>query len=435
MKKLIFLTVIILSMLIHTLSSYATESLPEYIKIGLFYSKTALEACSISCDGDVIVYYDGEEAATGRDLSVSVDENLMVNVYSGDVLLISCDNKEIKFAPTEGYISLNGKKYRGTLQIINLKNGKMTLINKVNLEEYLYGVLPLEMATGWPMEALKAQAVCARTYALTSLGRFKDYGFDLTDTTLSQVYGGVGVEKEDCTQAVTETSGMVVTYNNMPASVFYYASSSGESLDVKDVWGSNYPYLVSVKDEYQAEVVKDNAKWTANFSVEEMTNKMNNNGYDLGEIQDIVINKTSPQGAVTMLTIKGSKSNAVFERERARTIFGFRSQVYTVSSEKEGDEVAVLGATGVKKTNNITVLSSKGTEKLTNSFVKGSTQLVSKNFGGQTTGFSFVGYGYGHGIGMSQNGAKGMAKNGFTYDEILTHYFKGTSISYLGGEV
>ena len=136
MKKLIFLTVIILSMLIHTLSSYATEDLPEYIKIGLFYSNTALADCSISCDGDVIIYYEGEEAARGKDLSISVDENFMVNVYSGETLLVSCDNKELKFVPEEGFISLNGKKYRGSLQIINLKNGKMTLINKVNIEEY-----------------------------------------------------------------------------------------------------------------------------------------------------------------------------------------------------------------------------------------------------------------------------------------------------------
>ncbi|MBO5452400.1 MAG: SpoIID/LytB domain-containing protein [Clostridia bacterium] len=433
MKKTVILLIMLAIIFSMPLTSFADFTLPENIKIGLFYSSTALSSCTIACDGDVIVYYDGAEVGRAPDLNIFTEDGI-VKITSGETLVAECDNKELKFAATEGFISLNGKKYRGSLQIINLKNGKMTLINKVNMEEYLYSVLPYEMATGWPMEALKAQAVCARTYAATSMGRFSQHGFDLTDNTLSQMYGGVSGEKDDCTRAVDETRGMIVTYNGRPASVFYYASSSGETLDVKDVWGSSYPYLVSVSDEYQASVVKDNAKWTASFTVDEITQKMNNAGYDLGTITDIEINELSPQGAVTMLTVKGTKTSAVFQRERARTIFGFRSQVYTVVPQRDNSQtVCVLGADGKASLTGVTVLASNGKAFSDSVIIRGADDTKTFSFGGETKGFSFTGYGYGHGIGMSQNGAKGMANAGFTYDQILTHYFKGTDISAAGG--
>ena len=434
MKKLIFLFAITFILLSIPLTSFADYTLPETIKIGLFYDKTALDSCTIACGGDIIIYYDGVEAGRAPNLDITVEDGI-VKIRSGEELVAECDNKELKFVSTEGYISLNGREYRGSLQIINLKNGKMTLINKVNVEEYLYSVLPREMATGWPIEALKAQAVCARTYAAMNIGRFSQYGFDLTDNTLSQVYGGVVDEKDDCARAVDETKGMIVTYNNKPAEVFYYASSSGVTLNVKDVWGSSYAYLVSVDDEYQKSVVPDNAKWTVNFTVEELTQRMNNVGYDLGTITDVVVNETSPQGAVTMITVKGTKSEALFQREKARTIFGFKSQVYTVEPQKLNSEtISVIGADGKISTSNVSVLSAWDKMKVTSLSIKGANEVVNMEFGGTTTGFAFTGYGYGHGIGMSQNGAKGMANAGFTYDQILTHYFPGTSISAVGGE-
>ncbi len=429
MKKLILFFIVIAVVLSLPFISFADYTLPENIKIGLFYSSTALSECIIASDSDVIIYYDGQELARGADLHINV-EDAIVKIRSNDEIIAECDNKELRFEPTEGFISLNGKKYRGTLQIINLKNGKMTLINKVNFEEYLYSVLPYEMATGWPIEALKAQAVCARTYALTSMGRFSQHGFDLTDNTLSQMYGGVAGEKEDCTRAVDETKGMIVTYDDKPASVFYYASSSGESLNVKDVWGSSYPYLVSVKDDYQASVVKDNAKWVVSFTTQELTDKMNNSGYDLGTVTDVEINEVSEQKAVTMVTVKGTNGSALFQREKARTAFGFRSQVYSVSyDKKDAQKVSVLGAEGKAELSGVSVLASKGKAKTDSLLIKGADSVKTISFGGETTGFTFTGYGYGHGIGMSQNGAKGMANAGFTYEEILTHYFTGTKVS------
>ncbi len=433
MKKLILFFAIFVFVFSLPFSSFADFDMPESIKIGLFYSSTALSECTISSDTDVIIYYDGEEVGRAANLNINVEDGI-IKIRSNGEIVTECDNKELKFAPAEGFISLNGKQYRGTLQIINLKNGKMTLINKVNIEEYLYSVLPYEMATGWPLEALKAQAVCARTYALTSMGRFSQYGFDLTDNTLSQMYGGVKGEKEDCTRAVDETKGMIVTYDKKPASVFYYASSSGESLNVKDVWGSSYPYLVSVKDDYQSSVVKDNAKWVVSFTTQELTDKMNNSGYDLGTITDVEINELSPQNAVTMVTVKGTKGSAFFQRERARTIFGFRSQVYTVAPEKkDAQKVSVMGADGKNELSQVSVLASNGKASADSIIIKGANDVRTIAFGGETTGFIFTGYGYGHGIGMSQNGAKGMANAGFTYEQILTHYFTGTAVSNSGG--
>lgn len=430
MKKFISVFVLFALIFLCVMPVSADFTLPETIKIGLFYNNTAKSSCVISADSEIIVYYDSAEVGRGYNLNIRVDENLMIVVSENGNALLVADNNELKFEPTDGFISLNGTKYRGSLQLINLKNGKMTIINKVGIEEYLYSVLPREMATGWPMEALKAQAVCARTYAATNIGRFKKYGFDLTDDTLSQVYGGVKAEKDDCTQAVEETRGMIVTYEGSPASVFYYATSSGESLDVYDVWGSKYPYLVSVPDLYQDDVIPDKGAWTVNYTIEEITDKMNSLGYDLGTITDVTIDKTSPQGAVTMMTIKGTKSSSVFERERARNILSFRSQVFTVNSHRNGGETLyIIGANEKKDTVDVNVLGAKQQGKLSDMYVLGATGSKKVTFGGNVAGFTFNGTGYGHGIGMSQNGAKGMARAGFTYDQILTHYFQGTEVS------
>lgn len=414
----------------------ADFTLPETLKIGLFYNKTAKDSCTVSGDSEIIIYYDSAEIGRGYNFNLKVDENLMIVVSENENVLLVADNNELKFEPVDGFISLNGNKYRGNIEIINLKNGKMTIINKVGIEEYLYSVLPREMATGWPIEALKAQAVCARTYAATNIGRFSKYGFDLTDDTLSQVYGGVKAEKDDCTRAVEETRGQIVTYENKPASVFYYATSSGESLNVYDVWGSKYPYLVSVPDTYQDDVIPDKGAWTVKFTKEELTDKMNSLGYNLGTITDVTIDKTSPQGAVTMMTIKGTDGSSVFEREKARNILSFRSQVFTVSAVGGGGgNLWLIGAKEKMSATNIKVLGAKEQGKTDSVYIMTATGKEKFDFGGETESFTFAGTGYGHGIGMSQNGAKGMARAGFTYDQILKHYFLGTEVTDAAPEI
>ncbi len=415
-------------MLIFALPSYGYEGLPEVVRIGLFYDGTALDEVKISSDTEIIVY-DGEtEIVRGYDITVKYAEEV-VGVYINDECVYTPEGDKLLFVPTESNLKLNSKEYRGSVELMNIQSGKITVVNIVNLEEYLYGVVPLEMSTGFPIEALKAQAVCARTYAVNSMGRFASKGFDLTNTTLSQVYGGVSAEKEDCTQAVTETAGMVLTYDGRPAQVYYFSTSSGVTLNSQDVWSEALPYLQSVPDSWQYLITPDNKAWEVTYTAEEVTGRMKNLGYELGDVTSVEVTKTNEQGAVTELVVTGTEGSHTFKKEGCRNAFNLKSQTFTITAEGTEGGICVIGKDGkttisggyyakdsesVSKLDNAKVLTAEGTEDIT-------SKTVSSNY-------IISGSGWGHGIGMSQNGARGMAQSGFSYADILTHYFSGTQI-------
>ncbi|MBR1425535.1 SpoIID/LytB domain-containing protein [bacterium] len=143
----------------------------------------------------------------------------------------------------DGYISTKGKWYRGKL-MLKVSNGKLTVINDVDLEDYLKGVLPSEMPSSWEYEALKAQAIAARSYALANLGKQAKYGYDLKDNTEDQAYGGASAETSKTNKVIDETEGLVLTYDMKIISAYYSASAGGMTNTA--AWGSSLPYLHSV---------------------------------------------------------------------------------------------------------------------------------------------------------------------------------------------
>jgi stage II sporulation protein D len=136
------------------------------------------------------------------------------------------------------------------------KSGKLTVINNVELEDYIKGVVPAEMPSGWESEAHKAQAIAARSYALANLGKRAALGFDLKDTPEDQAYGGASVETTKTNTAVEDTKGLVLTYNMKVVNAFYSASAGGQTLNTKDVWGGSLPYIRSVPS-YDGNVKKN----------------------------------------------------------------------------------------------------------------------------------------------------------------------------------
>jgi len=168
--------------------------------------------------------------------------NLMAINYKGTYYKIESDNIVIK-PTTAGFVSAKGRWYRGNI-IIQNKNGKLTVINNVPLEEYIRGVVPAEMPTSWAYEAHKAQAIAARSYALANLGKRARYGYDLKDTPEDQAYNGASAETASTNSAVEETKGIVLTYNTKVISAYYSASAGGQT-NVNS-WGSSVPYLRSV---------------------------------------------------------------------------------------------------------------------------------------------------------------------------------------------
>ena len=143
----------------------------------------------------------------------------------------------------EGYVSTKGKWYRGKL-MLKVSEGKLTVINDVNLEDYMRGVLPSEMPASWEYEALKAQAIAARSYALANLGKQAKYGYDLKDNTEDQAYGGASAETNRTNRVIDETEGLVLTYDMKIISAYYSASAGG--MTNTNSWGNSLPYLRSV---------------------------------------------------------------------------------------------------------------------------------------------------------------------------------------------
>jgi stage II sporulation protein D len=145
----------------------------------------------------------------------------------------------------EGYVSTKGKWYHGKLLIKNM-DGKLTVINDIELEDYIKGVVPSEMPPSWEFEALKAQAIAARSFALANLGKQAKHGYDLKDNTEDQAYGGASAETNITNKAVDETNGLVLTYDMKIISAYYTASAGGMTLTSSSVWGGYTPYLHSV---------------------------------------------------------------------------------------------------------------------------------------------------------------------------------------------
>lgn len=236
-KKIVLLFAILLFNIVFASPTFA-------IKIGLQTEVTS-SAIGTSVKGTII---DANTNHTVCDLDamkgyeIKPYHNLMAILYKGTYYKINSDNIVIK-PLSPGFVSAKGKWYRGIIMIQN-KNGKLTVINNVPLEDYIKGVVPSEMPSSWATEAHKAQAIAARSYALANLGKRAKYGYDLKDTPEDQAYGGASKETPDTNFAVDETKGIVLTYNMKVINAYYSASAGGQT-NVNS-WGSSLPYLRSV---------------------------------------------------------------------------------------------------------------------------------------------------------------------------------------------
>lgn len=263
-------------------------------------------------------------------------------------------------------------------------------IEKIDMDTYLYSVVQSEMglyyrASGMkngervPLEALKAQAVASRSYAVYNmLHAGADAKFDVTSTTSSQVYKEGNTIDSLVKQAVDETSGQVIMYDGEVACAYFFSTSGGHTEASENVWYAALPYLRGVEDKYEIEV-DGNSSWEVTYTASEIENKFP----EIGELEKIKIIERSENDRVIELKIVGSDASKVLLKNGIRTSLGsvkLKSQWFDV--EFDGKEVV------------------------------------------------FTGKGFGHGIGMSQNGAIGMALEGFTYDEILEWYY--TDVDILG---
>ncbi len=237
MKKILIILSLVVINLFFASPSYA-------IKIGLL---TLVDQAGIGTNvkGRIIDVHTNKTVCTldaMKGYIIVVHNGKLAIKSAGHYYTLGTDSVVAK-PDNEGYISTKGKWYRGKL-MLRVYDGKLTVINDVNLEDYMRGVLPSEMPASWEYEALKAQAIAARSYALANLGKQAKFGYDLKDNTEDQAYGGASAETNRTNKVIDETEGLVLTYDMKIISAYYSASAGG--MTNTNSWGNNLPYLHSV---------------------------------------------------------------------------------------------------------------------------------------------------------------------------------------------
>jgi len=298
------------------------------------------------------------------------NNNLIINGFS-------LASKEIELS-SEDLFEFEGKKYRGNI-IVSLINNEIYVINKVKLDYYLYGVLPSEVITSWHKEVLKAQAVAARTFAIYNKLNSKSSYYDLDSNILSQVYKGANVENKRTNEAIDETKDEIITYNGEVIQAFFHSNSGGKTASSEEVWGGKIEYLKSKDDEYSKK--EKNYEWTAKLPANKLYEIFEKNKITIGEIYDIKIIERSESGRIKTMKIYGSSGSIILKGKDFRSYLGenlVRSTMFSITKQNEI--------------------------------------------------FIFNGYGWGHGVGLSQEGAKNMAENGWDYKKIIKYYYSGVDI-------
>ncbi len=388
--------------------------------------------------------------------SVLVFDGTSPVLYEGDTMKIAFTNKtkNVGFKGTNGdYITVGARKYRGYIEIYDNAVNKFTLVNVVPFEEYLYAVVPSEMPASWSMEALKAQAVAARTYAMTQLTKHSSSGYNVCDVEHCQMYLGVNNENANSTLAVNQTQGLEAYYNGALIDTVFSSSSGGVTANSEDVWLTALPYLREKVDPYD----REGLVWTRNVTTADLTKMLANKGQNIGTPTSIVINQTSTNGRVNKMTIVGTTGSCELTKESIRYFFNYNgvpslpSRLFNITSEQSSNnnttnnndnhEVYVTNGktTETIALKNATLLSatSKTSVNAENIYVMGKDSTSSyvgvsttpnNNQTVTGTNFTISGRGFGHGVGLSQYGAKGMAEDGYTFDQILKFYYTGIEI-------
>mgnify|MGYP000360340833 FL=1 len=381
----------------------------------------------------------------------------------GENLLMVSNDVDYGFSGTDDTFTINGKQYRGCLRFA-VNGTVMTAVNVVDLEEYLYGVIPAEMPASYGEEALKAQTLAARTYAMTKLNAHKSSGYELCDTINCQVYKGYSGENSKTNAIVDETEGEIICYNGTPIEAVFSASTGGYTENSENVWNSVVPYLRAVPEvgEY------GNNTWTKTLTLSQLDSLLSAKGENIGSAQDIVITKISTGGRVQEMKIVGTSGSVTLTKENIRTYFSgacgsLPSKMFTINgkggdpssgsrsvqrqatkSSSTGSLTSSAAANGITaktegtlsamngknlKLDGLSVSDDTNSNQNTPVISTGDYQIYDVNISTVGNGtFVFEGSGNGHGVGLSQNGAQDMAQQGYSYEEIIKHYYTGVTI-------
>jgi stage II sporulation protein D len=288
--------------------------------------------------------------------------------------------KPVRIKSADDATQVNGRRYRGWVEIRKKRNGLLLVINELDLESYLYGVVASEIPHDWEFEALKAQAVAARTYALYQKRTAGNRSYHILATVNSQVYRGVDGERPRAVRAVRNTQGIIIVYEGRVIPAFYHSNCGGQTEDAAELWGIDLPYLKGVDCDCQ--VIVQDELWEKRISTATVARALSRLGYRLGTISDVNVAKITPAGRVQRVAVRSEEKTTLVPGDTFRTALG-HMVIPSVFFEMEilGDDIV------------------------------------------------FSGRGRGHGVGLCQWGAKEMAQKGHDFTSILSRYYPGTSLA------
>lgn len=300
---------------------------------------------------------------------------------------IEIGKKEVKLngvrvkAAKDSNIYVDSRRFRGDIDILRKENAKLMVINYIALDDYLYGVLYHEVSHRWPMEALKAQAITARTFALYQAGQNKPQPYDLRSDIYSQVYGGRTSERWSTTKAVKLTRGKVLICKGELLPAYYHATCGGRTEDASNLWNVDLVPLKGTACDFCK--YSPHYKWTKEIALGNLEDKLKNNGYKIGKASSVT--------------------------------------VLSKNSSGRADKIEIKDAAGVS-----VILTGKDFRQII-----GPNELRSTKFDLSIRWGNLIvdGFGWGHGVGMCQWGAYGMSKHGKKCEEILKHYYPGAEIT------
>ena len=262
----------------------------------------------------------------------------VTDTATGKVLYTSAAGADhIAIHPNSDLTWFKGYQWHGDFVYRRASDGNITVINYVGLEDYVKGVLPYEIDPDWPAEAQKAQAVCARSFALGT-SKHNEY-YELCNTTNCQVYLGANRATEASDAAVDATQGEYLTYNGEPVIGYFFSSDGGATEDAVNVWGGDYPYLQGKEDPYETY----DSSWSVTLTAEEIRQKLVSAGYSIGTVANVEVTRRTDTDNVNEVTVTDTTGKqVVIRRDDCRTVFGLDSIRYTITPNASTNTAAAL---------------------------------------------------------------------------------------------
>jgi stage II sporulation protein D len=329
---------------------------------------------------EILVDGDGILAMRENGKAVALTPPVRISRYRDTVVVDGAAYNKLVFTAPQA-IFVNGKPYRGVAEVIPSDKG-LLVVNELPLETYLVGLINCEISSTWPIEAVKAQAVIARTYAMHRKEARKKALYHMDSTVIDQVYEGCLIEDSRARRAVSDTAGEILTHNGTVIQAYYHSNCGGKTESAANVWGASLPYLKGVECEYC--LVNPSTVWEQRISLRDIEDRFRAAGFKISGVSDIRTGMMNNRGRLKHIVVVSPRGNITVTGDQFRKVVGY----------------------GVIKSTNLKVKVSNG-------------EAI------------FNGLGNGHGVGLCQWGAKQRALDGFTYSEILSYYYPGTEIKMI----